>query len=66
MNLNDLIDQKGGLLGAINYVRSVIARRASEGKTSPRFTAALDELLALPEDYQTPRQAHRLPPDYLS
>lgn len=40
----------GGILGAIASRQSCIARRASEGKTSPRAEALLVELIQLATD----------------
>ncbi len=55
-DINELIDHCNGIHGAIENRQKSIARRAAEGKTSPNAEAQLAALLALPYDYQTPKQ----------
>ena len=54
--LNEIIDANNGIHGAIDSLNARIARRASEGKESPVAAEQLAAILALPIDYQTPKQ----------
>jgi hypothetical protein len=71
MRIDELIDAhrySGGIIGAIESRKRVIARRKLEGKESPRATEELEILISLPYNYKTETQMRApapLSPDYL-
>lgn len=55
-----MIDTNGGTIyHAVENRKALIARRALEGKSSPRAESVLAALLALPLDYRTPKGIER-------
>ena len=57
--IDELIDAHGSIALALASRRQCIARRASEGKTSPCAEAEVAAMESLPPDYTTPNQRKR-------